>query len=130
MINDPISDMLTRIRNGYLSKKESVIMPHSGFKEEVAKILVNLGYLEQAKKEAAGVKATLELVLKYKNGVPALTAIDRVSKPSLRIYRSYNKMPVVLSGLGQAIVSTSQGVMTSRDAKKKKLGGELLLRVY
>lgn len=130
MISDPISDMLTRIRNGYLARKEQVSLPSSVFKSEIANLLVNLGYLQTAKKSETNGKITLELTLKYKDGVPALTAIDRVSKPSLRIYRPYNKMPVVLSGLGQAVVSTSQGLMTGRDAKKKKLGGELILRVY
>lgn len=131
MISDPIADMITRIRNGYLSKKGSVNVPKSRFKEEVAKILVDLGYLESL--EVTNPKESfpiLELTLKYKNGVPALNAIDRISKPSLRIYKNHTKLPVVLSGMGQAIVSTSQGLMTSRDAKKKKLGGEIVLRVY
>ena len=131
MISDPMADMLTRIRNGYLSKKGVVNVPHSRFKEGVAQILVELGYLESLKvHNPKEVTSFIELTLKYKNGVPVLNAIDRVSKPSLRVYKNHTKLPVVLSGMGQAVVSTSQGLMTSRDAKKKKLGGEIVLRVY
>ena len=131
MITDPISDMLTRIRNGYLARKGEVTVPHSRFKADVLTLLNNLGYVESVKKiEEVGKHPFLKVVLKYKNGVPAMTAIDRVSKPSLRVYRKGNKMPLVLSGMGHAVVSTSQGLMTARDAKKKNLGGELILRVY
>ena len=131
MITDPIADMLTRIRNGYLAKKAEINVPHSRFKEEIATLLVRLKYLEKLEKNKE--KDSFEqlvLTLAYKNGAPAVTAIDRVSKPGLRIYKSHKKLPYVLTGMGQAIVSTSQGVMTANDARKKNLGGEVLLRVY
>lgn len=131
MITDPISDMLTRIRNGYLARKGEVSVPHSRFKEEILALLNSLGYVEAVKKvEVEGKHPFLKVNLKYKNGVPAMTSIDRVSKPSLRVYRRGDKMPSVLSGLGHAVVSTSQGLMTAREARKKNLGGELILRVY
>ena len=131
MISDPTSDMLTRIRNGYLAKKEEVVVPYSRFKEEISHLLVSLKYLEKVEKvQEDNGRENLKINLRYKGGVPAVTAIDRVSKPSLRIYRRNDHLPKVLSGMGQAIISTSQGLMTSSEARKKKLGGEVILRVY
>lgn len=131
MITDPIADMLTRIRNGYLAKKGEVVVPHSRFKEELAKILKNLNYIEKVETVKDGeVRKIMKVTLKYKNGVPAVSSIDRVSKPGIRIYKNHRQLPTVLSGMGNAIVSTSQGLMTVTEARKKHLGGEVLLRVY
>lgn len=131
MITDPIADMLTRIRNGYLARKERVLVPYSGFKHNIAEILVKLNYLEKLEVEKEDkVAKNLMITLKYKNGVPAVTAIDRVSKPGLRIYGGKKKLPRVLSGMGEALVTTSQGLMTAGEARKKNLGGEVILKVY
>ena len=125
-MSDPISDMLTRIRNAQMASKASVAMPSSKVKVAIAKVLKAEGYIDDFSVVADGAKATLEIVLKYYAGVPVIEKIDRVSKPGLRIYRGADSIPTVMNGLGVAIVSTPKGVMTDRMARANHIGGEVL----
>lgn len=126
-MHDPISDMLTRIRNAQTSEKVSVEIPFSNLKKSIADVLLEEGYI--AGVETAGDKASnkkLVLTLKYYQGKAVIERIERVSKPSLRVYRDKNSLPQVLGGLGVAIVSTSQGMMTDHKARSLSLGGEVI----
>ena len=125
-MTDPISDMLTRIRNGQKARKVSVTMPASKAKTAVAKVLKDEGYIVDYSTTADGNKADLTVELKYFEGKPVIERIQRVSKPGLRIYRGQEDLPRVLGGLGVAIVSTSAGVMSDRQAREKGIGGEVL----
>ena len=125
-MTDPIADMLTRIRNGQKARKVSVSMPASTRKEAVAKVLKDEGDIIGFEKSGEGAKATLTVELKYFEGLPVIERIQRVSKPGLRIYRGKEDLPKVLGGLGVAIVSTSAGVMSDREAREKGIGGEVL----
>ena len=125
-MSDPISDMLTRIRNAQGSEKPSVAMPASRLKASIAQVLKDEGYIEDfALRENDG-KPQLEISLKYYAGKPVIEKIERVSRPGLRIYRGKTEMPNVMNGLGVAIVSTSRGVMTDRKARGLGVGGEVL----
>ena len=125
-MSDPISDMLTRIRNAQLANKPSVAMPSSKVKVAIVKVLKDEGYVDDfAVSEREG-KVTLEVVLKYYAGRPVIEKIDRVSKPGLRIYKGVGEIPRVMNGLGVAIVSTPKGVMTDRKARASNVGGEVL----
>lgn len=125
-MSDPISDMLTRIRNAQMANKTSVAMPSSKVKAAITKVLKDEGYVEDfAIRENDG-KSTLEIGLKYYAGRPVIERIDRVSKPGLRIYKGAEDIPRVMNGLGVAIVSTSKGVMTDRKARASNIGGEVL----
>jgi small subunit ribosomal protein S8 len=125
-MSDPISDMLTRIRNAQLSEKASVSMPASRVKASIAQVLKDEGYIEDfAVREAEG-KPVLEIGLKYYAGRPVIEKLERVSRPGLRIYRGRDAIPRVMNGLGVAIVSTSKGVMTDRKARAQGVGGEVL----
>lgn len=126
MVNDPISDLLTRIKNGYMAGKGEVLVPWSKLKETIVEVLIKEGYLEGKKAEGRN----LVLKLKYDQKVPALAEIKRVSRPSLRIYVGKNELPRVLGGLGTAVVSTPAGVMTAKEAKKKGLGGEVICEIW
>jgi len=125
-MTDPIADMLTRIRNGQTSRKTSVTMPSSQAKVAVAKVLKDEGYIANYSMEQDGAKASLTVELKYFEGKPVIENVRRVSKPGLRIYRASDDLPRVLGGLGIAIVSTSAGVMSDREARQKGIGGEVL----
>ena len=126
-VTDPISDMLTRIRNAQMAEKAAVAMPASKLKAAIAAVLKEEGYVEDyAVKESAGNKATLEIALKYYAGRPVIERIERVSKPGLRIYKGSDDIPRVMNGLGIAIVSTPRGVMTDRKARATNVGGEVL----
>ncbi len=125
-MNDPISDMLTRIRNGQHARKTSVSMPGSKAKVALAKVLKDEGYIGEFKDEGAAASRTLTIELKYFEGTPVIERIQRVSKPGLRIFRGKEELPKVLGGLGVAIVSTSAGVMSDREARAKGIGGEVL----
>ncbi|MDR0577900.1 MAG: 30S ribosomal protein S8 [Candidatus Accumulibacter sp.] len=125
-MSDPISDMLTRIRNAQLANKAMVTMPSSKVKVAIVKVLKDEGFVEDfAVRENAG-KPTLEIGLKYYAGRPVIERIDRISSPGLRIYRGANEIPRVMNGLGVAIVSTPKGVMTDRSARASNMGGEVL----
>jgi small subunit ribosomal protein S8 len=125
-MTDPIADMLTRIRNGQKARMVSVSMPASKAKEAVAKVLQDEGYITSYSTEGEGAASTLNVELKYFDGVPVIERIQRASKPGLRIYRGQKDLPKVLGGLGVAIVSTSAGVMSDRQAREKGIGGEVL----
>jgi len=125
-MTDPISDMLTRIRNGQKARKVSVAMPASQAKEAVAKVLKDEGYIIDFATEGEGAAKTLTIELKYFEGKPVIERLERSSRPGLRIYRGKEKLPKVLGGLGIAIVSTSAGVMSDRKAREKGIGGEVL----
>lgn len=125
-MNDPIADMLTRIRNAQMVEKASVSMPSSKVKVAIAQVLKDEGYIEGFSVRGGGAKPELELELKYYAGRPVIERIERVSKPGLRIYKGAAELPRVMNGLGVAIVSTSSGVMADRQARAKGVGGEIL----
>ena len=125
-MTDPIADMLTRIRNGQKARKVSVSMPASNAKEAVAAVLKSEGYITGYSNDGEGATKQLVVELKYFDGVPVIEHIERTSKPGLRIYRGKEELPKVLGGLGVAIVSTSAGVMSDRQAREKGIGGEVL----
>lgn len=125
-MTDPISDMLTRIRNGQKARKVSVSMPASKAKEAVAKVLKEEGYITDFTTEGEGSTRAFTVELKYFDGVPVIERIERTSRPGLRIYRGKENLPKVLGGLGIAIVSTSAGVMSDAKAREKGIGGEVL----
>jgi small subunit ribosomal protein S8 len=129
MITDPISDMLTRIRNAYMVRKGEVRIPYSNIKFAIAKILAQEGYVSAIDKVDAG-HGEIKISLKYDDGSSVITSIKRVSKPGRRSYSGYRELPRVRSDRGIAIVSTSQGVMTNKEARKRKLGGEVLCEVF
>ncbi len=140
-MTDPIADMLTRIRNASAVKKPEVILPMSKIKLEIAKILEREGWTQKTevlenkisrdKKNKSLNFAQLKIVLKYKkSGRPAITSLKRISKPGLRIYAGKDKLPRVLNNLGMAIISTPQGLMTGKEAKKKGIGGEVICAIY
>jgi small subunit ribosomal protein S8 len=126
-MNDPISDMLTRIRNAQMAEKASVSMPSSKLKVAIAEVLKEEGYVDGFKVEQGEPgKSTLQIGLKYYSGRPVIEKIQRVSRPGLRIYKGNNDIPTVMNGLGIAIVSTSKGLMTDRKARANGIGGEVL----
>ncbi|MFZ5523734.1 MAG: 30S ribosomal protein S8 [Pseudomonadota bacterium] len=126
-MSDPISDMLTRIRNAQLSEKTTVTMPSSKLKVAIAELLKDEGYVDGFNVVTGdGGKATLEIGLKYYSGRPVIEMIQRISRPGLRIYKGSNDIPKVMNGLGIAIVSTSRGLMTDRKARANGIGGEVL----
>ena len=125
-MTDPIADMLTRIRNGQKARMLSVSMPSSAKKIAVAKVLKDEGYITDYETTDDGARTELTVELKYFEGVPVIERVRRVSKPGLRIYRGKANLPQVLGGLGVAIVSTSAGVMSDREAREKGIGGEVI----
>jgi small subunit ribosomal protein S8 len=125
-MTDPISDMLTRIRNGQKAHKLSVSMPASKAKEAVAKVLKDEGYITDYATDGEGAEKAMTVELKYFEGVPVIERIQRASRPGLRIYRGKDGLPKILGGLGVAIVSTSAGVMSDREAREKGIGGEVI----
>lgn len=128
-MQDPLSDMITRIRNANLREKVSVAMPSSKVKVSVAKVLKDEGYILNYK-VTEDIKPVLEIDLKYYDGKPVIEEITRSSKPSLRVYSSSKDLPKVKSGLGVAIISTSKGVMSDRSARSSGIGGEILCTVF
>ncbi|HCJ51031.1 MAG: 30S ribosomal protein S8 [Gallionellales bacterium CG_4_10_14_3_um_filter_54_96] len=126
-MSDPISDMLTRIRNAQMAQKTAVVMPSSKLKAAIAQVLQDEGYVDGFKiNQGQGGKATLEIGLKYYSGRPVIESIQRISRPGLRIYKGNSDIPKVMNGLGIAIVSTSKGLMTDRKARANGIGGEVL----
>ena len=126
-MSDPISDMLTRIRNAQLAEKTTVSMPSSKLKVAIAQVLKDEGYVDGfGVTKGEGAKATLQIGLKYYSGNPVIEKIQRISRPGLRIYKGSEDIPKVMNGLGIAIVSTSKGLMTDRKARANGIGGEVL----
>lgn len=130
-MTDPIADMLTRIRNASLARHSSVSLPFSKMKESIASILRDEGFIRDMSVVRAGTQKVLRLNLIYNDkNAPAIQGLERVSKPSLRVYSAHNQIPRVFGGLGTAIVSTSKGVMTGRKAWQEKAGGEVLCVIW
>ncbi len=132
VVNDPIADMLTRIRNGQVARHDFVTMPASNTKKAIAKILLNEGYVKAVDYIDDGLQGEIKITLKYINGKsnPVIAGLKRISKPGLRVYATCDELPRVLGGLGIAIISTSKGVMTDKDARKNDIGGEVLAYVW
>ena len=132
MYTDPIADFLTRIRNASAAKKKMVEIPGSNIKRAMTQILFDQGYITDYKFEEDDKQGVIKIALKYNQStkVPAITKIERISKPGLRKYSNASEMPRVLNGLGIAIVSTSKGVITDKEARKENVGGEVLCYVY
>ncbi len=130
MITDPISDMLTRIRNASKVKKGEVVLPSSIIKFSIAKILQKEGYVATVNETVDGFRKTLTIGLKYENGMPVVHEVKRVSKPGRRVYAKFDKLPHVLSGIGMAIISTPNGLMTNKEARARKLGGEVICEIF
>lgn len=130
MVNDPIGDMLTQIRNVAMARKRVAELPYSKMKEAVATVLVREGYLTSYKKVGNGAGANLRFTLAYQGRLPILSGIKRVSRPGLRWYVGKKDIPQVMGGMGSAILSTPQGVMTGKEAKTKGVGGEVVCEVW
>ncbi|MEQ9262208.1 MAG: 30S ribosomal protein S8 [Owenweeksia sp.] len=132
MVTDPIADYLTRLRNAIMAGHKIVEIPASNIKEEMTKILMDQGYILNYKREEKGPQGSIKIALKYDrvSNESAIRSLQRVSKPGLRKYSSGKEMPRVINGLGVAIVSTSKGVMTDKQARKENVGGEVLCFVY
>lgn len=130
-VSDPIADMLTRIRNASRARHQEVVVPASRTKREIARILVEEGFIASFSEEQQGPAQMLRLQLKYVDGkVPVVSGLKRISKPGLRVYARKTEIPRVLGGLGLVLVSTSQGIMTGTQARKAELGGEILAYVW
>lgn len=131
MVTDPIADMLTRIRNANQMRYKEVEVPASKIKLEIARILKSEGFINDYKIKKDGVQSVIVLYLKYgENKEQVITGLKRISKPGLRVYAKANEIPRVLNGLGIAIVSTSKGIMTDKEARAKSLGGEVLAYIW
>ena len=131
VINDPIADMLTRIRNGLIARHESVSMPASNMKKAIAKILLDEGYIKSVDFIDDGIQGQIKVTLKYAQGKESvIRGLKRISKPGLRVYAKNDEIPKVLGGLGIAIISTSKGVMTDKAARLAGIGGEVLAYIW
>ena len=131
VINDPIADMLTRIRNGLIARHDAVTMPASNMKKAIAKILLDEGYIKSVDFVDDGLQGQIKIVLKYVQGKESvIKGLKRISKPGLRVYARSSEIPKVLGGLGIAIVSTSKGVMTDKAARLAGIGGEVLAYIW
>jgi len=131
-MTDPIADYLTRIRNAVMAKHRVVEVPASSLKRDLTRILFEKGYILNYKFDETGPQGNIKIALKYhpETKVPAIKGLERASRPGLRRYSNHKKLPRVLNGLGVAIISTSQGVMTDKEARDKNVGGEVLCYVY
>lgn len=132
VVNDPIADMLTRIRNAQVAKHDAVTLPASNTKKAIAKILLNEGYVKAVDYVDDGLQGSIKITLKYVNGkqTPVIAGLKRISKPGLRVYARCEELPKVLGGLGIAIISTSKGLMTDKEARKNAIGGEVLAYIW
>ena len=131
VINDPIADMLTRIRNGLIARHDSVTIPASNMKKAIAKILLDEGYIKSVDIIDDGLQGQIKVGLKYAAGKESvIKGLERISKPGLRVYAKNDEIPKVLGGLGIAIVSTSKGVMTDKAARTAGVGGEVLAYIW
>ena len=129
-LSDPIGDMIARIKNAQVRNHKKVELPSSNFKVKIAEILKSEGFIIDYKVETESNKPTLQINLKYYSGNPVISTIERVSKPGRRIFSSAESLPKINNGLGIAIVSTPKGVMTDMDARKQKVGGEIICKVF
>ncbi len=129
-LSDPIGDMIARIKNAQSRNHKKVELPSSNFKSKIAGILKNEGFIKEFKVNSENKKSTLTLELKYHSGNPVISAFERVSKPGRRIFSSAESLPKINNGLGIAIISTPKGVMTDIDARKQRVGGEIICKVF
>ena len=129
-LSDPIGDMIARIKNSQLRNHKKVELPSSKFKIKIVDVLKNEGYIIDYKTSSEEKKPTLEIVLKYSYGTPVISSIQRISKPGRRVFSSAESLPKINNGLGIAIVSTPKGVMSDIDARKQKIGGEIICKVF
>lgn len=129
-MQDPIADMLTRIRNALMAGATKVSMPHSKIKEEITKILVEEGYIESYVASEEGAMKQIDLVLKYYRGEPVIEEIKKISRPGLRKYLKVDDIPYIRAGLGICILSTSKGMIVDRKAREFKVGGEIICTVF
>ena len=129
-LSDPIGDMIARVKNAQLRNHKKVELPSSNFKTKIANILKNEGFIKEFKVDDTTNKPVLSLELKYHSGNPVISTFERVSKPGRRIFSSAESLPKINNGLGIAILSTSKGVMTDGDARKQKVGGEIICKVF
>ncbi len=129
-LNDPIGDMIARIKNAQLRHHKKVILPTSKFKTKIAEVLKSEGYIINYQLITEKNKINLEIDLKYNSGNPVINSIQRISKPGRRIFSSAESLPKINNGLGIAIISTPKGVMTDIDARKQKVGGEIICKVF
>lgn len=130
VMTDPIADMLTRIRNANRQHHETVMVPASKLKVDIAEILKNEGFIKGYKVEGEGPIKNIIITLKYRGNERVITDLKRISKPGLRVYAKVNEIPKVLNGLGIVILSTSQGLMTDKEARAKQVGGEVLAYIW
>ena len=132
VVNDPIADMLTRIRNAQIARHDSVVIPASNIKKSIAKILLDEGYIKSVENIQDGLQGSIKIGLKYLDGkqTPVIAGLKRISKPGLRVYARSEELPKVLGGLGIAIISTSKGLMTDKEARKNAIGGEVLAYIW
>lgn len=130
ILNDPISDMLTRIRNAIAVQKSEVFVPHSNVKQSVAEILAKNNFIEKVSVEDAAVGKTMKITIYSPTSSPKITEIARMSKPGRRYYSNADNIPTVKRGRGIIIISTSKGMMTGDEAKKQRVGGEIICKVY
>ncbi|MGE0269043.1 MAG: 30S ribosomal protein S8 [Candidatus Omnitrophota bacterium] len=129
-LNDPISNLLTILRNGSQAGKETVDAPASTMTERILDIFKNAGYIEDYKLMKTNAQGSFKVYMKYENKKPLITGLKRISKPGLRIYKQNNEIPRVLNGLGTAVISTSKGVVDDREARKMNVGGEILCYIW
>lgn len=131
LMNDPIADMLTRVRNALIARHDTVTLPASNMKKAIAKIMLDEGYVKSVDYIDDGLQGQIKIVLKYVEGKQSvIKGLKRISKPGLRVYARTEELPKVLGGLGIAIVSTSKGVMTDKEARKAGVGGEVLAYIW
>ena len=130
LVNDPIADMLTRIRNALIARHEEVIIPASNIKKNIAQILLDEGYIKSVDFEDDGLQGSIKIALKYVEKESVIKGLKRISKPGLRVYAKSEEIPKVLGGLGIAIISTSKGVMVDKEARKANIGGEVLAYIW
>ena len=131
IVNDPIADMLTRIRNAQIARHDTVVIPASNITKAIAKILLDEGYVKSVENIVDEQRASIKITLKYQEKKqPVIVGLKRISKPGLRVYATCDELPKVLGGLGIAIVSTSKGLMTDKAARKENIGGEVLCYIW
>lgn len=130
LVNDPIADMLTRIRNALIARHEEVIIPASNIKKNIAQILLDEGFIKSYDFEEDGLQGQIKIGLKYVEKESVIKGLKRISKPGLRVYAKSEEIPKVLGGLGIAIISTSKGVMVDKEARKANIGGEVLAYIW
>ncbi|MCJ7554009.1 MAG: 30S ribosomal protein S8 [Ignavibacteriaceae bacterium] len=129
-VTDPISDFLTRVRNASKAKKVRVEIPSSGLKKELAEILKKENFIHDFAMVEDNKQNTIRIHLKYSQGTPAISGLRRISKPGLRIYKGKDELPRVLNGLGTAVISTSKGLLTDKEARKQSVGGEIICFIW